>query len=323
MENWALIAKYISSEANDHEKKQVELWLAENPDRAKLMATLQKIVRPDFSYPDFKINQEIDWQKLQNQIEATGKRKTVTLLFTPWRIAASILFIALLSSAIWYAINRYDSYGKELQAGSAIQSSILPDGTKIWLNKKSRLQISDRFGEEQRSVILEGEAYFEVVGDATKPFIVVSNNLVTKVRGTAFNIKGSTNKSVIVTVSEGKVMVYEKGKEGGAEILVKDQMAHYDGPSRRLDKTGNTDLNYLTWKTRIIRFQAEPLSEVCRFLSAFYNQKIYLKDSSLKDLTITTTLDNTDIHRSLTIISSTLNLDIEKTGDTFYLVPQK
>ena len=83
---------------------------------------------------------------------------------------------------------------------------ILCDGTEVWLNANSKLVYPTAFIERERTVFLEGEAYFKVTKD-TKPFIVKTDYLQTKVLGTEFNVKSYTAEDSHVTLISGKVQV--------------------------------------------------------------------------------------------------------------------
>lgn len=83
---------------------------------------------------------------------------------------------------------------------------ILCDGTEVWLNANSKLVYPTAFIEKERTVFLEGEAYFKVTKDA-KPFIVKTDYLQTKVLGTEFNVKSYTAEDSHVTLISGKVQV--------------------------------------------------------------------------------------------------------------------
>ena len=66
----------------------------------------------------------------------------------------------------------------------------LPDGSTVWLNGNSKLVYDNKsFGEKLRQVTLTGEAYFDVVKNVNKPFIIHTNRMDIKVVGTAFNVK--------------------------------------------------------------------------------------------------------------------------------------
>ena len=82
---------------------------------------------------------------------------------------------------------------------------ILADGTTVHLNAGSKPTYPVRFAGKRRVVALEGEAYFDVVKDETRPFIVQTHLGEVTVLGTAFNINAYTDASVYTTLVHGKV----------------------------------------------------------------------------------------------------------------------
>ncbi|MBL1407538.1 FecR family protein [Sphingobacterium faecale] len=84
----------------------------------------------------------------------------------------------------------------------------LADGTKVWLNAASSLQYPVRFDGDTREVTLRGEAYFEVVHNARKPFIVSSGEQRTLVKGTRFNVSAyADDHQIATTLLEGSVAI--------------------------------------------------------------------------------------------------------------------
>ena len=66
---------------------------------------------------------------------------------------------------------------------------VLPDGTQVWLNASSKLDYTKDYGYKIREVTLSGEAYFDVVKNAEKPFIIHTSKMDIEVLGTVFNVK--------------------------------------------------------------------------------------------------------------------------------------
>lgn len=82
----------------------------------------------------------------------------------------------------------------------------LPDGSIVKLNGGSRISYSQGYGVDSRIVNIEGEGYFEVKKDSTKPFIVNSANIIVKVLGTKFNFCDYPKETqALVALDEGKV----------------------------------------------------------------------------------------------------------------------
>ena len=92
---------------------------------------------------------------------------------------------------------------------------LLPDGSQVWLNSDSRLVYSNSFSDSIREVELEGEAYFDVVKDAKRPFIVHTSSIDIRVLGTAFNVKSYATESTIeATLIRGIIEVIRKNAQG-------------------------------------------------------------------------------------------------------------
>src|SRR5688572_15618250 len=72
--------------------------------------------------------------------------------------------------------------------GSKVIDIMLADGSRVWLNNESSIRFPLAFGGDVRSVVITGEAYFEVAKDASKPFIVKAGEMEVEVIGTQFNV---------------------------------------------------------------------------------------------------------------------------------------
>src|SRR5690606_22695075 len=90
---------------------------------------------------------------------------------------------------------------------------ILHDGSKVWLNSDSSLRFPSRFSDEERTVTLEGEGYFEIaknpLAEGYRPFKVLAGDVQVEVLGTKFNLMAYDDElSVNTTLLEGEVMVH-------------------------------------------------------------------------------------------------------------------
>ena len=82
----------------------------------------------------------------------------------------------------------------------------LPDGTCVTLNAESQLTYeTSQFGQNERKVILQGEALFDVAKDSLRPFIVQSGKLSTKALGTVFNVKDYSTEEMKITLLSGSL----------------------------------------------------------------------------------------------------------------------
>ncbi len=148
-------------------------------------------------------------------------------------------------------------------------STMLPDGTQVWLNAESSLSYPTRFEGAERIVELKGEGYFEVAHDAKHPFIVVTKGQRLKVLGTSFNLKAYTNEpAVVTTLVTGRVQLYSD-KVTVAQMLSPGQQSAFVE-----DKfyVGHVDTKiFCAWKLGELRFRATPLDEVLREIERWYD----------------------------------------------------
>lgn len=147
----------------------------------------------------------------------------------------------------------------------------LPDGTTVWLNADSKLEIGPGYDLKERSVFLTGEAYFKVAKNKAKPFIVHVGNTSIEALGTAFNVKLYANDSQFLTtqLDEGKIRVSNAGLQ---EILLPGQSIELNvlnGAFQR--KQQNTQQDAANWKDGYFEFDQTPLPEILADLARWYN----------------------------------------------------
>lgn len=112
--------------------------------------------------------------------------------------------------------------GEVLSRAGARTKLVLPDGTQVWLNSSSRLKYSHNFNGPSREVELEGEAYFDVVKDLQRPFIVHTSAIDVKVLGTAFTVKSyPQDETIEATLLRGVIEVSRKGNSNTPRVILK------------------------------------------------------------------------------------------------------
>lgn len=153
---------------------------------------------------------------------------------------------------------------------------ILSDGTKVWLNASSSLRYPSVFGQDERKVELDGEAYFEVAKNTAKPFLVSSSKQIVEVLGTHFNINAYTNEPVVsTTLLEGSIKVtspsvntYKIIRPGQQSLIDRD-----DDDSGIKVKNIDPD-EAVAWKNGYFMFEKEELGSILRKVSRWYDVEI-------------------------------------------------
>lgn len=156
----------------------------------------------------------------------------------------------------------------------------LDDGTLVHLNGDSRLFYPTHFNRDSRNVILDGEAYFMVATDHSRPFTVHTAYGDIKEYGTEFNVsarKGSDTAEVVLV--NGSIGVTPAG---GQEKMMQPNMLCRMSASACTITTIDTE-PYRAWNTGKIEFQDWPLERLMRIMARWYNCKIEYAADSLKD----------------------------------------
>lgn len=155
----------------------------------------------------------------------------------------------------------------------------LPDGTMVWLNAASSIQYPIAFTNNERRVLVTGEAYFEVARNVNKPFIVEVNNLTeVEVLGTHFNINGYMDEgSTIATLLQGSVRVTPMLKEGLAavkgQVLRPGQQGIVKATASRAQLlVQDADIEkVMAWKNGYFNFEGATIREVMKQLERWYD----------------------------------------------------
>lgn len=226
------------------------------------------------------------WRGVQNRAKMAAPKAFETPKTGAWRLATVlVLALALLvGGAVWYWQNPapVEMLAKTTFYGQK-STLVLADGTTVRLNSGSTLTYPRKFADGQRVVSLQGEAFFEVVKNPKKPFVVKTAHLHTTVLGTSFNVQAYTDAPTQVTVATGKVAVAPaNGETGGNPVLLNpgDQAA-YSPASQRIEKR-TVDIGlYLGWKEGQIHFEDTPLSEATLVLSRWYGVEMALANPGL------------------------------------------
>ncbi|MCE4565810.1 DUF4974 domain-containing protein [Maribellus sp. CM-23] len=159
---------------------------------------------------------------------------------------------------------------------------VLSDGSRVFLNSVSKLVYPVVFDEKTREVSLEGEAYFEIEKDASKPFIVNVEGVKIEVLGTSFNVKAySEEASIFTTLVEGKVKLNTRGENNDC-ILLPDQQAVIEKSSHSVAVNEVDVQQFIGWKNGLYSFADQPIEDIMRTLARWYDFEYEFASDSLK-----------------------------------------
>ncbi|MDZ7633782.1 MAG: FecR domain-containing protein [Bacteroidales bacterium] len=261
------------------------------------------------------------WDKLNGRIEAekpviTIQRRSFIQTFA--RIAAMVIIAA----GMGWLLFEVAAPEKITVTSAADEKNIevlLADGSKIYLNRDSRLTYPKEFGRSSRKVSLRGEAFFDISPDASKPFIIDAGKASVSVLGTAFNVMTDNGHSEVeVYVSSGKVLL--ASTDGSKSVTLEPE---YVG---KLSDTGssqarNTNANYLSWHTGMLVYDGERLEVVFEDLRRTFNIDITAGDPAINDYRLTSPFEHQPHDTIIKLICTTFNLRSSGAEGSYTLYP--
>ncbi|WPU97089.1 FecR domain-containing protein [Mucilaginibacter sabulilitoris] len=253
----------------------------------------------------------------ENKEEQTRDKKG-GIVYTLLRIAACLI----VGCTLYFMAGKFKktqpseiTYSKYSTRKGERREIRLSDGSIIVLNAASTIQIASDFGIEKRNVLLQGEAFFEVSKDKTRPFIIKTGKIQTRVVGTSFNINAyADEKSVSVAVSTGKVQVEKEDVKGKTLIgrdLTHNHMLVYD-IKKDTYRQMLTDADLLSaWRTNKLVFNNASMAKIARTLERSYNIPVVLTGKPYKQGLYTVTFDNYPLDKLLPLLANLTGITYE------------
>lgn len=314
--DYLLLFRYLNNEADSSEIEKVKKLLEDELVRKEfeeLKVLYNKSGRVVYLE---KIDNDAAWENVGQQITSIKKeehkgstgRTIVLKRAAQW---AALVLILIGISAVFYSKYRTDQK-QNLQTYLTNEGErkevILSDGSRIFLNENSLISINYDFGIKTRELHIKGEAYFEVEKDKTKPFVIHGTKTSVQVLGTTFNVSELKDQTR-VTVNSGIVSFFLSNDSDIYVRLTKGEVGEYNGKTNSIVKSTNSDLNYCSWKTGILKFKNTPLGQVLRDLQNHYKIEITLDDQLKNKHRLTSVFDNQPLKEVLEEIKFVIGID--------------
>lgn len=299
-----LLIKKQSGEITLEEQLELSDLTKNKEDNGLFVDSMNEVLSSSLTYSSetksSSVNKALD--KVRARIKTTEpgpvveKHRSVRTYFA---VAASVILV--LGCAFFYWMHTSEqtkrTHNIVVTKKGSKTNLVLPDGTKVWVNADSRLSYDKDFGNSMREVYLTGEAYFDVIKDKKRPFIVHTNNIDVKVLGTAFNVRAyGDEQNTQTTLLRGSIEVFLKNNKNKTLLLAPNekmivrnaavQNARKEFPEVSLPEiellklpAGNTDsLSVETeWTQNRLAFEQETLTDIVPVLERWYNITIELK----------------------------------------------
>ncbi len=302
-EDREIILKWFENPVSENEicKESQEYWNSLNSDA----------VIPDYN-SDYLLNRIYRMIKQEEGSFMTEVKPRTRFITYLTRIAAAITVPLLIASLLLYFQNR--SYKNivswaEIHAPYGTRTDFsLPDGSKGRLNGGSTLRFPVLFNGKTRQVELTGEAYFNIVSNEVKPFIVSTKDIDVKVRGTSFNVMAYPDESgTEVALKSGIVEVFRKKDSSIENIgrLKPNELFAYNSSTGVGEIKQANIANKLSWLDGKLTFKYERFNEVIQKLNRWYNVNIIIKDKRLDSFIYYGTFQNETLDEVLRLLEFT------------------
>lgn len=309
------LIKYLKGQSQSTEKKEIEQWLQESANNSSYLAELKKRYESEqFAAQMLTYDVDAAYQKVNKRLLIADRKKR----FLKIRYIAAILILALISGSVIYTLQHRTNQFITLESdGSTSVSHTFSDGSKVTLNKNSRIVFPKHFARNERRVTLDGEAYFEIEKNLDSPFYVqTEEQFEIKVLGTKFNLQAYSGDSIVETsLYEGSIGLKDANLLAESLLILSPtEKFVINKSSKDIYRGTTTKYNTADWMFDRQVFDDTTLPEVLRVLSHQFNVDVEMSGSLLSTYSFTGTFENRTLHQILKYIqiSSNINFKIEK-----------
>ncbi len=314
-------------------------------------------------------NKTVNFDRIFNKITATINRleheKRLKRQVINWknltfmqlaRIAAIFILLFAGGGCVSYILlnekgNDIISYNEVKAPLGARSELLLPDGSQVWLNAGSKLRYNNVFNTENRTVTLEGEAYFKVAKNKKIPFRVKTGDLNIVALGTEFNVKSYDDEGIIeTTLVEGRVsirhnrqknsrsqMIYLKPRQKAVYVkeyqrlrvedinTIRKSIPDVPEPKRGIVyvEAEVDPVPIISWKDDRLIFKGEELSNLIVKLERKYNVSFSFESENIKQFRFTGTLEDETLTQVLDGIKLSAPIDYMLEGKKVMIFENK
>jgi ferric-dicitrate binding protein FerR (iron transport regulator) len=309
-----LFEKWLRRHCSPEELEELVLLLQQDPIPGSLHERLsvlwEKVKEENAEHP-------VDWEAMyqrvihsEEELPVIGRRSHLVWL----KVAAAVLILFAGTLGWRYLSGRSaapektdttESLALQKDKPSPVnkkQTIHLPDGSTAILNADSHLDYPSAFTGRTREIYLSGEAYFDIKHDPSKPFLVHTGKIVTRVLGTAFDIRAYPGDETIkVTVTRGKVQVLKENKSLGL-ITANQQISFSKTTEKAIQKTVDSKA-LVAWKPEEIAFNDISMLDAAKKIEERFNVQVEFANPLIKNCRVTATFSEDDmLDEMLTVI---------------------
>ena len=333
---WEALARYLTGESSRDEVAQLEVRLNAQPADKELMDSLAQVMGRMAAGAPSDLDVEAALLRVKARRSAVDARplKLEPSIARPrvaWRLPLSaIAAVAVFAIGLAGFLSLRDRPVQQIAPSASrmvatgigmIDSLRLADGTRVILGPRSAITVAANYGVQRRDVDVSGDAYFDVVHDASKPFTIHASGATIEDIGTRFTVRTDAADGVAVSVSQGSVSLQGVSTNGHGIVLHPGERGSVLPNGQAVTRRGTSE--DMAWMRGRLVFREAPLTEVIASLKRWYGLELKVPDESLASRHLTATFSGEPPGRVLEVIRLVLGADIERRGDTVIVRPAK
>ena len=324
-----LFDRYHAGDLSPADRQQVESWLASHAATSQLLRALPRASLGAAAQADTNAS----WQALESRIHLAGSgddlamrrernaASTPAARPAPWVRRAAAVAAALLVVAGGVAVWRTTRGGELVAPRGRDVTATLSDGSYLTLSAGSRARWPASFGTKSRDIALEGQAFFDVVHDATRPFRVHTRDAIAEDVGTRFVVRAWPElPAVEVAVETGLVALTDTlhVRDATATVLRAGQLGRL-GPDGTVAVVPDADVA-LAWARGQLVFENSTLTEVLPAISRRFGVDLRA-DPALADRRLSARFATQSLPELLNALAVSLDVTVESRGRAVTLHP--
>jgi ferric-dicitrate binding protein FerR (iron transport regulator) len=311
-----LLAKHLAGETTPEEASAVASWIAASEENLAVWSELSAAWSGAMPHP--AVDTEAAWAKVSSRTaEKPAQIEGPNRVFWVMRAAAVILVLVSFSLLFFSKPTPEPEWLSAIAKDDTLQLR-LPDGSKVTLNAHSSVSYSPKFADGDRNVRLEGEAFFEVERDPQHPFSIQAGPTTVQVLGTSFSVRTESD-AVTVQVETGLVAMRNDSTREQIQLPAGTGgvWKKSSGKLATLEAVGGNDQ---FWRTRKLKYQAVPLTEVALELEKLFGLELAFGFEGAEKCLFSGKFRGEQPEGILEVIATTFNLTLEKDGTQYKLV---
>lgn len=347
-QQWEGLARFLTGESPADEERAIRARLEADVDRAALVSALDAALprhdEPPLSPREVESALASVMARRDRPLDASpevssdvvplaARRRAGPARRAPqWRAAAlraaAVLVVVAGLSVVWRGsrtrrptapdVGGVAAAGVHATRIGQVDTVRLADGSTVVLGPESRLALGEGFGGRSREIRFEGQAFFDVVHDDARPFVVRTTNATLRDVGTTFSVRSAADGTRVSVTSGAVDVAAAQGAASSPTVLHAGDRAEVSGDRMRVERGVASDAE-LSWTRGVLELHDAPLAVVAQELRRWYGVKLVVTDSAIASRRLTATFEHATVDDVGRVLAAVLGGSVTRSGDTLRL----